>query len=79
MVVMILFLLGGSISARHTASIADEQLAAELSQLQHERDQLREELDRFSDPDWRAAWWKWRTMRREPGEYYIDFVEPGAL
>jgi hypothetical protein len=78
MVALILFLLCGSISARRAATVGNDQLAAELSRLQHERDQLRDELDRFSDPDWRAAYWKWRTMRREPGEYYIDFVEPGT-
>ena len=76
---LLLFLLIGSTSARQTAEKNAEQLAAEVAELERQRDDLRNELDLFSDPDWRACYWKWRTMRHEPGEFFIDFMDPGIL
>ena len=77
--VAVLSLLAGSYSARRVAQDNADRLATELAERERERDALQEELDRFSDPHWRASYWKWRTMRHAPGEYYVDFVEPGIL
>jgi len=76
---MLIMLLAGSITARRAAILEAARLESELAELEREKSELQEELNRFADPDWRENYWKWRTMRHEPGEYYIDFIEPGTL
>ncbi|MCX6647572.1 MAG: hypothetical protein NTY09_14610 [bacterium] len=73
---LIAVLMIGSFSSRRVSISEADRLASELSELKIERDQLQQDLDRFSDPEWRESYWKWRTMRHEPGEYYLDFIEP---
>jgi len=75
----LLILLAGSLTARRAAIRDAARLESELAELEREKAELGEELNRFSDPDWRESYWKWRTMRHEAGEYYIDFIEPGTL
>jgi len=77
--IMLIMLLAGSITARRAAILEAARLESELAELEREKSELQEELNRFADPDWRENYWKWRTMRHEPGEYYIDFIEPGTL
>jgi cell division protein FtsB len=77
--VLLIMLLAGSITARRAAVSDAARLESELAELEREKAQLREEINRFADPEWRESYWKWRTMRHEPGEYYIDFIEPGTL
>lgn len=77
--IMLIMLLAGSITARRAAISDAARLDSELAELEREKSLLQEELNRFADPDWRESYWKWRTMRHEPGEYYIDFIEPGTL
>jgi hypothetical protein len=69
----------GSVSSRRTYQDEVERLASELTDLQREQSELQSDLENFSDPEWRECYWKWRTMRHEPGEYFIDFIEPGTL
>jgi hypothetical protein len=76
--ILCLMIIGG-LSARKTSGEEAAALKAEIAQLDIERDGLAGEVEKFSDPEWRASYWKWRTMRHEPGEYYIDFVEDGIL
>jgi hypothetical protein len=78
-ILLIAVLIIGSYSSRHGSIGEADRLASELSELKVERDQLQQDLDRFSDPEWRESYWKWRTMRHEPGEYYLDFIEPDVF
>ena len=73
LIVVILCLLAGSLSISKTDKNTADQLASEFSELEHERAELLKELNNFSDPEWRAGYWKWRTKSHRPGEYYIDF------
>lgn len=78
-IIIIISLLITNLNTGKTSRSEADMLAQELTDLQRERAELQSELDRFSDPEWRESYWKWRTMRHEPGEYYIDFVEPGII
>ena len=78
-IIFIAVLLIGNYSTRRASISEADQLAAELSELQREHAGLQKDLERISDPEWRESYWKWRTMRHEPGEYYIDFIEPGVF
>ena len=76
---VIMSLLAGSVSAYRISMTNTDKLAAELNELELERAILQDDLKCFSDPEWRKNYWKWRLMRHEAGERYIDFVEPGIL
>lgn len=78
-ILIIISLLITTLNSGVTSRSEADRLAQDLTDLQRERAELQSELDRFSDPEWRESYWKWRTMRHEPGEYYIDFVEPGII
>jgi hypothetical protein len=78
LVIAVFVLLAGGISARQTAIGNVEALEAELAEILNEKAALEQELIPFSDRSWREAYWKWRTMSHEPGEYYIDFVDAGS-
>lgn len=78
-IIIIVSLLITNFNTGETSRSEADGLAQDLTILQRERAELQSELDRFSDPEWRESYWKWRTMRHEPGEYYIDFVEPGII
>ncbi len=75
LVIAVFVLLAGGITARQAAIGNVEALEAELAEILNEKAALEQELNHFSDRSWREAYWKWRTMSHEPGEYYIDFVE----
>ncbi len=74
-VAVISILIIGGLTTRSQSQGTADQLADELAALEVERDKLKTELLQFSDDEWREKFWKWRTMSRSPGEYYIDFVD----
>jgi len=55
---------------KEAGAVADQLTAMEQKEAQLERD-----IENFNDPEWRSSFWKWRTMRHEPGEYYIRFYD----
>lgn len=54
------------------------QRRAEMAFWEQKQRTLEEEIANYSDPEWRASYWKWRTMTHEPGEYYLRFYDPGS-
>ena len=79
LVVVIFVLMMGGLTVKNAKVDEARELNGELASMQAERDHLKEELDLFNDPAWREAYWKWQTKSHKPGEYYIEFVEPGSL
>lgn len=79
LVILLMLMIGGAFTSRNTSFGQTAALRAEIAEMEVERQELAAELERFADPEWRESYWKWRTMRHEPGEYYIDFVERGIL
>jgi len=79
LVVVIFVVLMGALTVQETKEGELRQLEGELASMQAERDLLKENVDLFNDPAWREAYWKYQTMRHKPGEYYIEFIEPGSL
>jgi hypothetical protein len=61
--------------AKREAAVVQDQLAS----IEQKKAQLESDVEKFSDPEWRSSFWKWRTMRHEPGEYYIRFYDRGAF
>jgi cell division protein FtsL len=61
--------------AKREAAVVQDQLAS----MEQKKAQLESDVEKFSDPEWRSSFWKWRTMRHEPGEYYIRFYDRGAF
>lgn len=78
-IILIAVLLIGNYSTRRASISEADRLAGELAVLQNERTELQKDLERILDPEWRESYWKWRTMRHEPGEYYMDFIEPDVF
>ena len=78
LVVVIFIMIVGGTAVKKSADNDARGLANELQSMQSERDRLKEERDLFNDPKWSEAYWKWQTMSHKPGEYYIEFVEPGT-
>jgi len=76
---LLVSLIVGSYVTSQNARLEAGSLNDQVTTLEHEKTGLQEEIARFTDPEWRENYWKWRTMRHEPGEYYIDFTEPGVL
>jgi hypothetical protein len=74
-VAVILILAGGRYNAYVDASRQAQKLANECSKWEKTQTDLNTELARFTDPKWRESYWKWRTMRHEPGEHYIRFQD----
>ena len=73
---LLVVLLIGTWTSRQVSITEAGRLEAKLAELKREREILMLDIGKFSDPEWRESYWKWRTMRHEPGEYYIDFIEP---
>ena len=78
LVVVIFIMIVGGMAVKKSADDEAKGLANELRSMQSERDRLKDERDLFNDPKWSEAYWKWQTMSHKPGEYYIEFVEPGT-
>lgn len=70
----ILAVLLGSVPAYRSARSTAHFLATQQAELEREQMRLEEEIRQLSDPDWRANYWKWLTMRHEPGERFISFI-----
>ena len=78
LVVVIFIMIVGGTAVKKSAKDDAKGLANELRSMQSERERLKEERDLFNDPNWSEAYWKWQTMSHKPGEYYIEFIEPGT-
>ena len=78
LVVVIFIMIVSGTAVKKSARDDAKGLANELRSMQSERDRLKEERDLFNNPGWSEAYWKWQTMSHKPGEYYIEFVEPGT-
>jgi hypothetical protein len=79
LVALIIALLITRISALNTAKDQARKVEADYAGWQQRQAQVQQELDRFNDPEWRESYWKWRTMRHSPGEYYIRFLDQGSF
>lgn len=78
LVFVLISVLTGSIATNIRAREMSRNISLEESDLRAERDILRGRLEHMSDPEWIEAYWKWRTMRRDPYHKFIDFKEsPG--
>jgi hypothetical protein len=79
LVVLIVVMTFGRVSALNSARQQTSDLEREIAGWERTEADTRTELQRFSDPEWRENYWKWRTMTREPGEYYLRFYEDTTL
>lgn len=73
--VALLFVMIGQVSQSKQAVRQNEEISLRYQELEKERNDLLSELEQFRDENLRVSYWKWLTMSREPGEYYIDFHE----
>ena len=79
LVIVIGTVIVGSVAANKKIDAEPERVQGELAVVEAEKEALTEEVHLFSDPEWREAYWKRQMYNHRPGEYYIEFVEPGAL
>ena len=75
LIMVLASLLMGSASANRQALESSAALASEKAKLDKERNGLSDELRQFSDPEWLEGYWKWKTMRHDPGQEYIYFED----
>lgn len=79
LVVIIAVLIIGRVVALEQAKREAAGVRDQLASMEAKKAQLESDIEKFSDPEWRSSFWKWRTMRHEPGEYYIRFYDRGSF
>jgi len=79
LVVVIAVLIIARVAALEQAKRESAAVQDQLASVEQKKAQLERDIVKFSDPEWRASFWKWRTMRHEPGEYYIRFYDRGSF